>query len=115
MNPYTNGELNAFPLLQTSIEVSHRSKNSQTSSYCSLGIIFVCLGIAEIDKQTVTEQLSDMPIVALNNCRTHLLIRTNHFSVLFGIKLAGKFRGINQVTKQQAELPSFRVRRRRCR
>jgi hypothetical protein len=40
------------------------------------------------------------------------LIRTHHFSVLFGIKLAGKFRGINQVTKEQAELPSFRVGRR---
>src|SRR5262245_26605987 len=104
MNPYTNGELNAFPLLQTSIEVSHRSKNSQTSSYCSLGIIFVCLGIAEIDKQTVTEQLSDMPIVALNNFRTHLLIRTYHCSVIFGIELRRKFGGIDQVTEHHREL-----------
>jgi hypothetical protein len=40
------------------------------------------------------------------------LICTYHFSVIFGIKLAGEFGGIEEVTKHDGELPSFRVGRR---
>ena len=35
------------------MEVSHGSKNTQPSSYRSLGIIFMCLGIAKIDQETI--------------------------------------------------------------
>src|SRR5262249_25459553 len=87
INSYTKSKLDTFGLLQTGIEVSHRSKNSQTSPYCSLCVIFMCLGIAEIDEETITEQLSDMPIVAPDNFGTHLLIRPYHVPVLFGVEL----------------------------
>src|SRR6516162_3825826 len=90
IDTYTDGELDTFLLLKTGIEVSHGSKNSQTSPYCSVGVILMCLGIAEIDKQPVTEQLSDMPIVALNNFSTHLLIRPYHVTPVFGVKLGGE-------------------------
>src|SRR5215510_6750523 len=73
----------------------------------------MCLRIAEIDKQPVTEQLSNMPIVALNNFRTHLLIRPYHVTPVFRVELRGQFGRIDQVAEHDGELPSFRIRRRR--
>src|SRR5262245_43927647 len=83
------------------------SKNSQTSPYCSVGIILMCLGIAEIDKQTITEQLSDMPIIALNDLGTDLLVYTDHVTPVFWVELAGELRGVHQITEHDGELPSF--------
>src|SRR5215470_8089501 len=67
----------------------------------------MCLGIAEIDQQTITEELGNMPIVALNNFSTHLLIRPYHVPVLFGIELGGQLGGIDQVTKHHGQLSAF--------
>ena len=67
MNPYTNGELDTFLSLQTSIEVPHRSKNSQTSPYCPMCVIFVRLGIAEVHEEPVTKELGDVSLIALDD------------------------------------------------
>src|SRR5262245_5066663 len=69
------------------------------------------LGVAEVHEEPVTEKLGDMPIVALNNFRTYLLLRTYHCSVIFGIELRRKFGGIDQVTEHHRELSTFCVRR----
>src|SRR6516162_7808206 len=63
--------------------------------------------IAKVDQETVTEQLSDMPIVALDNVGTHPLIGPHYVPVLFGIKLRGEFRGIDEVTEHDGELTAF--------
>src|SRR6516162_9408250 len=110
MNTNADSELDTLRLLQTRIEVSHGSKNSQTSSDSPLCIIFMGVGIAEIDKQTVTKQLGDMPIVALDNFRTNRLIRTDHIPVLFGVELGGEVGGIHEVAEHHRELPSFSLR-----
>src|SRR6516165_2985142 len=73
------------------------------------------VGIAEIDEQTVTEQLGDMSIKALNDFRTSTLVRTDDFAILFGIELGGEFGGIHEVAEHHCELPTFRVRKRRGR
>src|SRR5215471_18286848 len=104
MNPYTDGELDTFDLLQTDIEVSHGSKNSQTSSYCSLGVIFVSHRKAEVDQETIAQVLGDMPIVALDNVGTHLLICTDHVTPVFRIELRGHFSGIDQVAEHDSQL-----------
>src|SRR5262245_60980597 len=70
------------------------------------------LRIAEVHKETVTEQLSNMPIVALNNFRTHLLIRPYHVTPVFRVELGGKFGGVHEVAEHHGQLPSFRVGRR---
>src|SRR5712691_128993 len=80
----------------------------------SMRVIFVRLGIAKIEEKPIPEQLGDMPIIALNDFRADLLIRTDDFAILFGVELRGQFGGIDQVTKHQGELPSFRVGSRRC-
>src|SRR5215470_17370441 len=56
MNADTESELDTLRLLQTSIEVSHGSKNPQTSSYCSLGVIFMRHRIAKVEQETIAEQ-----------------------------------------------------------
>src|SRR5262249_42243263 len=114
MNAYADGELDAFGLLQPLIQVSQGSKNSQTSPYCSLGVIFMGLGIAEVHEETIAEELGDMPIVALDNLGTHPLICTHHLPVLFGIESAGECGGIDQIAEHHRELTAFRVRRSRA-
>jgi hypothetical protein len=73
------------------------------------------LRIAEVHEESITEQLSDMPIVALNNVRTHPLILAHHVTPVFRVELRGESGGIDQVTEHHCELPSFRVGRRRWR
>src|SRR5215468_6196835 len=107
MNANADSELDTLRLLQTSIEVSHGSKNSQTSSDSPLCIIFMGVGIAEIDEQTVTEQLGDMPIVALNHVGTHPLIGTHHVPPVFRVELRGKLRRVHQVAEHHRELAAF--------
>src|SRR5215467_2314108 len=97
----------AFVLFQTGIQVFHRSENSQTSPYCSLGVIFMGLRIAEIDEQTIPKELGDMPIVALNNFRTHLLICPYHVTPVFRVELRGQLGGIDQITEHGRELATF--------
>ena len=87
MYPDTESELDTFGLLQTCIQVSQSRKHSQTSPYCSLGIILMREGIAKIDEESIPEQLGDMPIVALDNVGTHPLIGTDHVPVLFRVEL----------------------------
>src|SRR4030095_10842816 len=85
INSYTKSKLDTFGLLQTGIEVSHRSKNAQTSPYCSLCVIFVCLGIAEVHQESIAQELGDVPVIAANHLSTSRLIGTDDFPVLFGI------------------------------
>src|SRR5262245_18899186 len=112
MNTYTKGELDTFDFLQTEIEVSHGSKNSQTSSYCSLGVIFVSHRKAEVDQETIAKVLGDMSLKALNDLRTGGLIGAHHLPQVFRVQLIGQTSRIHQVTKHHRELPAFGVGRR---
>ena len=65
MDAHTDGELYPFFSLQTRIEISHGIEDTQTSAYCSLGIIFVCLGIPKVDEESIPKELGNMSIKAL--------------------------------------------------
>src|SRR5262245_30394293 len=99
MNPYTESELDTFRLLQPLIQVSQGSENAQPSPYCSVRVIFMCLGVAKVHQESIPEQLGNMPIVALDDFRTASLIGTDHIPVLFGVELAGESSGVHQITK----------------
>src|SRR5262245_32335370 len=114
MNPYSDGELDTFGLLQTDIEVFHRREDTKTRADSPLCIVLMGLGIAEVDKEPVPQELGDMPIIASNHLGTDGLVGTDHVSILFGVELRGEFRGIDQVAEHDGELPSFRVRRSRA-
>src|SRR5262245_40021953 len=66
MDTNTDGKFAPFGLWQTLMQVSHGIEDTQARAYRSLGVIFVGHGIAKIHQEPVTEQLSDMSIVALD-------------------------------------------------
>src|SRR5262245_39128090 len=109
MNANADSELDTFDSLQTDIQVSHRIQDTQTRPYRSLCVIFMGMGIAKIDQETIAKILGDVTLIALNHLRTGGLIGTNHVPVVFGIKLAGELGGVHEVTKHDRELPSFGV------
>src|SRR5712691_11214344 len=96
------------------MQVFHCSEDAKTSSYCSLRIIFMCLGIPKVHEKPIPKQLGDMPIVTLDDLGTDPLVCTHHIPVLFGVELRREFGGIDQITEHHRELPSFRVGRRWC-
>jgi hypothetical protein len=85
----------------------HRSEDTKTSAYSPLGIILMGLGIAEIDQESISQELGDVPIVVSNHLRTGGVIRPHHVPVLFGIKLTGELRRIYKIAEQHGELPAF--------
>src|SRR5262249_40812285 len=99
MDAHTDSELDTFSLLQPLIQVSHSSKHTQPSTYRSLSVIFMGLGIAKIDQKPIPEQLGDMSLVALDNFGTHPLIRTDHVTPVFWVELTGEFGGVHQITE----------------
>src|SRR5215467_7918752 len=107
MYPYTDGELDTLDLLQTLIQVSYGMEDTQARAYCSVGIIFVCHGIAEIHQQSIAQQLGNIPVIALDHVRTCLLIRLNHLSQVLRIELGGEFGRIDQITEHHGELATF--------
>jgi hypothetical protein len=73
----------------------------------AMGIIFMGLGIAEVHEEPVTEQLGDMPIIALDNVGTNLLIGTHHVTPVFRVELTGQFGRVHQIAKHDGELAAF--------
>src|SRR5262252_3407325 len=85
----------------------HRIEDLQSRPYCALGIILMGLGVAEVHQETITQELGDMPIVALDNFGTHPLICTHHVTPVFRVELAGQLGGIDQVAEHHRELSTF--------
>src|SRR5262249_52022662 len=73
------------------------------------------LGIAEIDKQTIAKELSDVSFIALDDFSADVLVCPDNLPILFGVELGGELGGIDQVTKHQGQLSSFSVAKRRGR
>ena len=66
------------------------------------------LGIAKVDQETIPKELGDMSIKACDDFGTDCLIGTDHVPVVFGIELAKRVGGIDQVTEHHGELTAFR-------
>jgi len=113
MDAYPDTELDTLLSLQTGIEVSHGSEETQTRSYCSLGIVFVSLGIPKVHQETVSQELGDMSIKACNDFGTHLLICTHHITPVFRVELAGQLGRVHEVAEHDGELTAFRFGRMR--
>src|SRR6516165_626275 len=78
MDTQTDGELDAFGLLENLIQVSQGRDHPQPGTYRPLCIIFMGVGITEVHEEPVTEELSDISIVALDHVGTHPLILAHH-------------------------------------
>ena len=106
--PYRQSD--AFILLQTGIQDANCVDDFQPGMDCALCIILMRLGIAEVHEKSVTEVLRHVSLVALDDFRTPLLIRTDHFPVVFRIELGGKRGRANKVNERHGQLPTFGVR-----
>jgi len=71
----------------------------------------MCQGIAEVDQQAITEILRDMPLKASDHLGAGLLIGAHHLAQVFGVKLAGEYGRVHQVTEQHSKLTTFCVGR----
>src|SRR5262245_16518956 len=49
--------------------------------------------------------LGDMPLIAVDDRRTGLLVSSDHFAVLFGVELLGQRSRTYQVTEHHRQLP----------
>jgi hypothetical protein len=87
MDTYMDPELDPSLSVETLIQVSQGSEDTQTSPYSSVSVIFMRLGIAKIDQQTIAEELGDVPVIAANHLRTGGLVGTYHVSVHFGVEV----------------------------
>src|SRR5215831_10246062 len=104
MNTNADSELDTFLSLQTSIQVVHGMEDTQACAHCSLGVIFMCLGIPKVHQEPIAQKLSDVPFIALDNLCTRRLIGTDDVPVLFGVELGGEAGGIDQVAEHHREL-----------
>jgi len=87
MYPKSYSQCVPFGWLQTGVEGFYRLYDSQTRMDSSEGIIFMCLGIAKIDQETIAQELGNVSVKTLDNFSTCRLIGTYHVSVHFGIEL----------------------------
>src|SRR5262249_6302686 len=108
VDPEPESQGDALFLLQPLMQVSHGIEDTEPSPYCSVRVIFMGLGIAKVHQESIPEQLSNMPIVALDNVGTYLLVCTDDFAILFRVESGGEFRRVYQVAEHHSELPSFR-------
>jgi hypothetical protein len=109
MAPKSDVEGYSAFLGQARVELAHCLHNSEAGAHGPLRIVFVCSGVAEVDEQSIAEVIGDMPLVAGDHLGARLLIGQHHLAQLFGIELTGKRRRIDQITKQDGELPALRV------
>jgi hypothetical protein len=86
MNSETDSKFETFGSLQTLIQVSHRSEDTQASPYSALRIVFMGLGIAKVHQETIAQKLSNVPVIASNHRRTSRVIRLYHVPVFFGVE-----------------------------
>jgi hypothetical protein len=71
------------------------------------------LGIAEVHQQAIAEVLGNMPIKALDDLGTELLIGAHYLPEVFRIQLASEGSRVHEITEQHRELAPLGVRRRR--
>ena len=114
MNTQMESESYAFVWLQTGIQVFQGIEYTQPSPYCSLGVIFMGVGLAEVHEEPIPEELGDMPIVRLDYFGTNPLICTHHVTPVFRVELSRQGGGLHQIAEQDRELTALSFWRTRC-
>ena len=75
----------------------------------------MCLRIAKIHQETITQELGNVSVKTLDDFCAHLLIRTDNFPKLLRVELSREGRGAHQVTEHDRQLAALCLRGRRCR
>jgi hypothetical protein len=67
------------------IQIAYCRDQLQPRAHSPLGIVFVCLRIAEIDQDAVAHVFGDKPAKAAHGVRGALLIGRNDLAKVFGV------------------------------
>src|SRR5262245_49955250 len=110
MYPHADCQAESLVLLQSRIQSPNDLNNAQPSLHCPLCIIFMCLGIAKIYQQAITEILGNMALEVLDDRSAGLLVRPHDLPQVFGIEAAGEGSRVYQVAEQHCELTAFGAR-----
>jgi hypothetical protein len=107
MDAKTDSQSDTSHLLQARIQHAHRLDNFQSSVHGAQGVVFVGLGIAEIDQETIPKVLGNVPIKALHYLSARLLVGAYHLTQVFRVEPAGQGRGIRQIAEHHRQLPTL--------
>jgi hypothetical protein len=92
------------------VEVLLGGEDSKSGPHGPQGIVFMGGGIAEVNEQPISQVLSDMPLIPVNDLGTRRLVGPHDLAQLFGIELSGEGGGAHQVTKHDGELATLGFR-----
>jgi hypothetical protein len=90
MDTQTYCQCDAFGWFQTRVQVPYRLYNPQPSMNGTLCVFLVGDRIPKVHQEPIAQELSDMPIITLDDFSTRRLIGANDFPVLFRVKLTGE-------------------------
>ena len=85
VNPDTHDQLQVFFRLETGIKGVHILKYRQTGPHCSLGVVFVGLGVAEVDQQAIAEVLGYVSVKGGYGSGADLLVAADHVPKYFWV------------------------------
>ena len=88
-------------------ELGHRFDEREAGLHRALGVVFMSLGIAEIDQYAVAHILGDKPAVAFDDRRAAAMIGADDLPQVLGIELGRKGGRTDQVAEHQCELTAF--------
>src|SRR5262245_55841840 len=103
----TRGQTDAVGLRQALAEVRKCGQHLQSGVDGTLGIVFMGLGIAKIDQQTIAKILGNMATIALDHLGAGGLIGHRDLAEVFRIKLISERCRANQVAEEDGELTAL--------
>jgi hypothetical protein len=92
---------------QRLVPLGERLHDAQTRTHGPLGIVFVCVRVAEVDQQAVAQVLGDVALVALDDRGGGLLVAAHHLAPVLGVESCGEAGRVHQVAEEHRELAAL--------
>jgi hypothetical protein len=67
------------------LQATHSSDQLQPCAHCPLGVVLVCMGVAEVDQHTVAHKFRDETAETTHGLRDAFLVGRNDLSQVFGV------------------------------
>src|SRR5262249_29286217 len=91
-------------------QLSNRFDERQSGPHRPLGVVFVGLGIAEIDEHPIAHVFSNEPAEPGDLLRDALVIGADHGTQIFGVEPCRERRRAHQIAEHHRKLAAFRRR-----
>jgi hypothetical protein len=111
VNAEAYAQLHAVFLAEALVEPPHVPDDAQTRVDRPLGIVFVGLGIAEVDQQPIPEVFGNMAIEAAHDLGAGFLIGADDLAQVFRVEIFREGGRADQVTEHHGELAALRIGR----